>query len=49
MKAEEFIVGYAQAEGTALEEAAQASLVLCFPVIPLESVFFFVSRQEDTT
>ena len=48
MKAEESIVGHAQAEGTALEEAAQASLVLGLQVVPLESVFF-VSRQEDPT
>ena len=48
MKTKESIVGHAQAKGAALEEAAQASLVLGFKVVPLENVFF-VNRPEDPT
>ena len=45
MKTEESIVGHAQAESPAFEEAAQASLLLRLQVVPLGSVFF-VSPQR---
>ena len=39
MKPEKSIMSHAKAEGSALEEAAEATLVLCLKVAPRESVF----------
>ena len=46
MKTEESIVGHAQAEGAALEEVAQASLLLRLQVAPLESVYLYVESDS---